>query len=456
MTIVGRLCSSIVVQVTGLTVGAIILMVFLMAVSMQTPVAHVVFPRALSDNADSIAELVWLVEKSPAEVHPFILSAYQGVGRVASIGEGFGAGLDTRTDLEGELTEAESDAAIRLDGRDIRFEILRAFALRRRMAEEGVTGLRAVSALQIAIALESGSVLNVWLAPTMSLGTRPVLLFSLGTSLVLFAAALGLAIASVMIRPIHRLEEDAENLELGEVGAGISQSGPIELRRLSAALDALRKRMSALIREREQMVAAIAHDVRTGLTRIRLRLDQSDTGIPDELEADLRQVEHLITDMLTYARAESPDGQRELIELSAFIRSVADNAPHAIALSIADDTPFEIAGDPIALRRLFENLLENARRYGGGEISMAISRTPAGLSVAVNDDGPGLPDHELEAVFQPFRRLESSRNRATGGTGLGLGIARAIARAHGASLKLQNRPQGGLAAVVHFPDTLQT
>jgi len=115
-----------------------------------------------------------------------------------------------------------------------------------------------------------------------------------------------------------------------------------------------------------------------------------------------------------------------------------------------------IAGDPVALRRLFENLIENARRYGGGRIAVRVLTAGDGREIRIEDDGPGLPADQLEAVFQPFLRGEASRNRATGGTGLGLGIAKSIARAHGATLRLENRPEGGLAAIVRFPAHLRT
>ena len=115
-----------------------------------------------------------------------------------------------------------------------------------------------------------------------------------------------------------------------------------------------------------------------------------------------------------------------------------------------------IVGDPVALRRLFENLIENARRYGGGEIAVRLVKLAGGREVRIEDNGPGLPEDQLDTVFEPFRRGENSRSRETGGIGLGLGIARAIARAHGAKLRIENRPEGGLVAIVHFPECLST
>jgi signal transduction histidine kinase len=204
------------------------------------------------------------------------------------------------------------------------------------------------------------------------------------------------------------------------------------------------------------MVAAIAHDVRTGITKIRLRMDERGAVSAHEIEGDIAQMEALITDMLAYARAQSPSGPQELIRLDSFVGDLADAAPHPICLCLPPAEDFIIVGDPVALRRLFDNLIENARRYGGDEIVVRVVATGGGREVRIEDNGPGLPDGQLETVFQPFQRGEISRNRTTGGTGLGLGIARAIAKAHGATLHLENRPKGGLAAILHFPEDLRS
>ncbi|MEO0871504.1 MAG: ATP-binding protein, partial [Pseudomonadota bacterium] len=117
---------------------------------------------------------------------------------------------------------------------------------------------------------------------------------------------------------------------------------------------------------------------------------------------------------------------------------------------------FVIAGNSLAIGRLFENLFENARRYGGGSIWLTISQSARGLAITIEDDGPGIPPEDLEHVFEPFYRGEGSRNRSTGGAGLGLGIARAIAHSHGAQISLVNRDEGGLCVSVAFPEALRT
>jgi len=452
-----QLWSSLVVKVTAMTVAGLMLLFAGVLLVMQTPLlTQFLYPRALSDSADSIAELVWLMEASPDEIRPFILSVYEGGHRTALIGSTFTPGLRPDANLQAILVGGESEVASRLAGREIRFESLGFIPLRQRLRQEGTGPMRVVTSLQVAIALKDGRVLNVWLAPALTLSRQPVALAGTGLVILLLSTALGLAIAAVTLRPIRQLESDAARVELGDAGAAVSETGPVELRRVSVALNRLRERLTAIIREREQMVAAIAHDVRTGLTRIRLRMDERGIVTAEQIEGDLVQMEALITDMLAYARAESPSSQQELIHLGRFVGDLVQALPHAIDLCLPQEGEFIIVGDPVALRRLFENLIENARRYGGGEIAVRLVTAGNGRDVRIEDNGPGLPDDQLEAVFQPFHRGESSRNRGTGGTGLGLGIARAIARAHGATLRLENRPGGGLASIVHFPASLRT
>ena len=450
-----RLLSSISVQVTGLTIGFLLLTLIWLIAIMQSSLAPSFYSRALSENAGSISELVWLMESSPDEIHPYIMSAYESGGRRVAISGEFTDGFEPVPDMAAELSGAKTDVAARLSKRDIRFRTLGMIDLQQTFTSAEVDGFRAASALQVAVQMQDGRVLNIWLAPTNSLSYRPTALVTTVLALAVFATALSFAVSTVVRRPIRRLEKEAERVGLSEAGVALSETGPVELRRLTVALNRMRSRLASLIREREQIVAAIAHDVRTGLTRIRLRME-ADTVSPADLEGDLTQVEQLVKDMLTYARAESPDGPRELVKLAEFVRALSDASPYPVLLSLEGGEDFEIAADRVALRRLFENLIENARRYGGGAVSLAYDRGGDGVDIRVEDDGPGLPEDELEAVFQPFRRLEASRNRETGGSGLGLGIARAIARAHGASLRLENRPQGGLAAIVHFPDIVRT
>ncbi|MEM6682609.1 MAG: ATP-binding protein [Pseudomonadota bacterium] len=444
------LTNSIAVRVIALIFigcGIVLLAVFGL---MQTPLSNTFLNRAIKANSGSIAELVWLIESAPRELESFILSSYDSPFRLARIDPEFSDALTPNAAQSKLLISNASDVTSALDGRDIRFGKLKARKLRIALRDEISGPRQAATAVQVGITLQDRRVLNVWLAPAISLTERPIALLTAAALILIFAVLLGLALSWVIMRPIRLLEHDAERVGLAETAEPISLTGPVELRRLSAALNRMRLRLNGLIREREQIVAAIAHDIRTGLTRLRLRLADRAEDRSGAFDDDFKHMEKLISDMLMYARAESPVVDHELIRLGPFMENLAAAFPVDVRVS-GDADGFTIAGNAFALRRLFENLLENARRYGHGEITIALARASAGLQISIEDDGPGIPKPELESVFEPFKRGESSRSRETGGSGLGLGIARAIARNHGANITLANRRQGGLRASVFFP-----
>ena len=294
--------------------------------------------------------------------------------------------------------------------------------------------------------------LQVWLAPSLLYTAPPFGIAVLLGLVALVTLILGLALSWVILRPIQALERDAELVGLAETAMPVTETGPRELRRLARALNRMRARLAGLIGEREQMMIAIAHDLRTSLTKIRLRTQDDQGSAVQQIEPDLAQMEHLLTDLMAYARAENPVTEHELIAICDLVSALAQSAPYEVTLEMeAGCGQFLIAGSRVALTRMFENLLENARRYGAGLVLVRLRKTRAGLLVTIEDDGPGLPNDSLQRVFEPFVRGESSRSRATGGTGLGLGIARAIAHTHGAEITLENRDEGGLRASILFP-----
>lgn len=451
--------TSIAAQVSAAVLGAFIVLALLILFILQGPLAAWVYPRVVADNAGALEDLAQLVERSDSDSVTLILSAYENQERLALISPGFADHLNIDTALADPflLRSGQGGPTDRLE-RDIRFASLGPADLGTLNSTLEPTLFGAAYALHIGLGLEDGRVLNVWLAPSVSLDRRPAAIITLAIIGVFFALSLSAAVGFIVHRPIKRLERDAGQVVLADAGGSVTEEGPIELRQLAAALNEMRRRLAGLISEREQIIAAIAHDVRTGLTRVRLRLDEDQTVTADELESDLSQMEHLVSDMVAYARAESPSGQRELMRMNRFLNTLATNAPTSVTFKshLREDDEFVIAGDPVALRRLFENLLENARRYGAGEVRLSVSMDQGDLIAKVSDNGPGLNDDQLEAVFKPFHRGESSRNRATGGSGLGLGIARSIALAHGAWITLHNRAQGGLSAVVRFPADTRT
>jgi signal transduction histidine kinase len=201
------------------------------------------------------------------------------------------------------------------------------------------------------------------------------------------------------------------------------------------------------------MVGAIAHDLRTPLTRLRFRIEALPDDQKAKIEADLDQMEAMISAALTFVRDASQPGERTPLELSSLVESLCDEMSETGAASAEIETGEKVVleGDPMALRRLFANLLDNAVKFGGGRARARVFRQDAHAVVEIDDDGPGIPAQDAERVFEPFYRREPSRNRQTGGAGLGLAIVRSIARGHGGDVALVNRRGGGLTARVLLP-----
>jgi len=232
----------------------------------------------------------------------------------------------------------------------------------------------------------------------------------------------------------------------------LPERGPREVRAAAHAFNLMQERLKKSFSDRDQLVAAISHDLRTPTTRLRLRADFIDD--PDQrarMLADLDEIETMTRSVLAFASGSAQPEPRETIDLVSLLRSLCDDLPGA-TLCLSPETPGRVGywAQPVALRRCIANLIDNAIKYGSAA-RVALSVDRSAVRIAVDDDGPGIPAAEAENVFRPFRRLEASRNRETGGTGLGLTIARAVARAHGGDVVLTNRPGGGLRAEVVLP-----
>ena len=214
----------------------------------------------------------------------------------------------------------------------------------------------------------------------------------------------------------------------------------------------MQERLIRYIEDRNRILAAVSHDLKTPITRLRLRTELlDDAPLREKFLTDLDDMQRMAQASLDFLRGGEDSEPLAPVDLNALLESLQEDAEdtgHAIRIDGAADQPLRCR--PLALKRCLANLLDNALKYGQ-HAEIAVRDTPARVALLVRDQGPGLPETELERVFEPFYRLESSRSRDTGGTGLGLSIARNIARAHGGELSLRNRPQGGLEARVELP-----
>ena len=219
----------------------------------------------------------------------------------------------------------------------------------------------------------------------------------------------------------------------------------------AAAFNEMQARLRKYIDERTGMLGAIAHDLRTPLTRVRFRVE----GIPEPLRTklinDIDQMEAMVASTLSFIHDTSQPHDRRKLEVSSLVETVMDEASLTGANAAVESAErVVIDGDPLALKRLFVNLVDNALKFGSS--ARARVTTEGDLAVIeVEDDGPGVPESEIERIFEPFHRVEVSRSRATGGIGLGLSVVRAVARGHGGDVVLSNRPAGGLSARVTLP-----
>jgi two-component system osmolarity sensor histidine kinase EnvZ len=280
--------------------------------------------------------------------------------------------------------------------------------------------------------------------------TRLLMYWMVGASLVLIAIAI--YYIRLQVRPIRELARAVESFGRGEDVGDFQPYGPSEIRRAAAAFNVMRERILRHLSQRTEMLAAISHDLRTPLTRMRLELEMlgSDDPMAKELEADVDDLIQLVDTYLAFARGEEGE-TAETVELTPLLEQMAQRAQRAGAR-----TELAVAGEinvtlrPMAFRRCLANLVDNAARYGRW-VRITAERTPRDVLITIEDDGPGIPEALREAVFQPFFRIDSARRRQTGGTGLGLSIARDIVLAHGGDLGFATGSRGGAKAVLRLP-----
>ncbi len=306
------------------------------------------------------------------------------------------------------------------------------------------------SLVQIKVQLPKG-VMEVFVARKrlFSSTTYIFVMWMVGTSLVL------LAIATIFmrnqVRPIRRLAAAVDSFGKGRDVPDLREEGATEIRRAAEAFGRMRNRIQNAMTQRTEMLAGVSHDLRTPLTRMKLQLAMLGNGKGiDELKSDVHEMEVMVEEFLAFARGEGTEQVRET-DVGDIVLQIAEGMPrNGPPVQTEFDGDLVVPVRPNAFRRCVTNLVTNAVTYADN-VRVVAARRKSVIEIVVDDDGPGIPEHQREAVFKPFFRLDPSRSPDTGGSGLGLSIARDIARGHGGDVSLSDSPLGGLRAVIVIP-----
>lgn len=306
--------------------------------------------------------------------------------------------------------------------------------------------------LQASIQLSDGSWLNILRPIPEGVEQWPYRLLTYLGVLLISIILLSLLAVRWVTRPLGTLAEAAQNIGKDITYPPLRESGPKEVRKAVKAFNTMQERLRRYIEDRSRVLAAVSHDLKTPITRLRLRLALlKDEELQSRFEKDLDDMEQMVRATLDYLRGTESKEKPVQININGLLESLQDDAGELgweVNLTKADVAPY--TGRPLALKRCLMNLIENAVRYGQAA-DIRLEENQERLVIIIADRGEGVPEAELEGLFDPFYRREESRARETGGTGLGLGIARNIARGHGGDVILRKGRSTGLEAVVTLP-----
>jgi len=303
-----------------------------------------------------------------------------------------------------------------------------------------------------ALRLKDGSWLNfvTAAAPPPRFWSTPYFAFVAASTLIVLIVALWAVRRA--IRPLTVLAAAAERLGVDLNAPPVQDRGPYEVGQAARAFNRMQDRLQRFVRDRTLMLAAISHDLRTPITRLRLRAELlADTEDRRKSLADLEEMQAMLSATLAFSRDDATEEMAQTIDIAVLLQNVCEEWSDLGALvTFTVPDHFTFFGRPRSLKRAFSNLVENAVRYGK-EAEVTMNSLDEAVVISTNDCGPGIPEDELEAVFQPFYRIESSRSRESGGIGLGLAVVRSVIALHGGHVVLKNREEGGLCAEVWLP-----
>ena len=304
--------------------------------------------------------------------------------------------------------------------------------------------------MQLSIALADGQWLNVgtrFERPPLQWPWASIVSFGITAAIILVSACWFLL--TRLTGPLLRVSRAADQLGRGEAVDPLPLIGPSEVRGLTQAFNRMQARLTRFVADRTRLLAALGHDLRSPLTAMRVRAEMVDEDeTRDSLVASIEEMQEMVDATLAFARGMASSEVYETVDLGAYLKQLQADMIDGFTLDTANSISVRLR--PQSVRRALRNIIENAQRYGGGA-EVTFVHDAEYVQIRVSDNGPGVPEAELEQVFEPFFRLEKSRSRETGGTGLGLSIARTIVRAHGGDVALTNRTEGGLLVTVTLP-----
>jgi signal transduction histidine kinase len=263
---------------------------------------------------------------------------------------------------------------------------------------------------------------------------------------------LSLLVAQWLTRPLRNMAEAVTALSPDKPESEVPEYGPREVRQLAVAFNEMRRRIVDLISRRTRSLAAVSHDLRTPLTRLKLRVnDVANPELQNAMSADIGEMEQMIDATLSYLRGDDASEPQRSLDLGALLQTIVDDAKDAgYDAVLVSRGQVVVQARHIALKRALSNLVANALKFGT-RVIVSIVAVGDDVRITIDDNGPGIPEHKLAVAVEPFVRLEESRNSETGGVGLGLTIAKTNVEADGGTLTLRNHPEGGLSAIVCLP-----
>jgi len=413
-----------------------------------------------ADAAGRAANLARLIEQAPADLHPDIIAAANSplvrfdLTDAPSIADGSHEINDAVEARVRALLGDAYDRDIRVDVHETGQGSQSMPALSPEMSQmhaQMMEGSLAGIEMELSISLSGGRWLNVgtrFERPPIQLSWASTASFGLTAALLLIASFWFLL--SRLTGPLNDLAIAAERLGRGASEGELKTVGPKEVRDLTVTFNKMQNRLTRFVADRTQMLAALAHDLRSPLTALRVRTEMvDDEETRDSLISSVSEMQDMVEATLAYARGVGQDEELCPVDLEAFLTNLRANT--SSDFEITSSGSVQVAVRASAMRRAFRNLINNAVRYGS-TARVSWQSEDGQVVVSIDDDGPGIPVDLQEQVFAPYFRMEKSRSLDTGGHGLGLSIARSVILAHGGTITLENRPQGGLRVRVTLPD----